>query len=1035
MSLSRSVTLLLLLVLVSSLRAQFVFEHFTTANGLPSDVVYSIHEDRHGYIWAGTETGLARLEGTRVRTFQHVRGDSTTLAHDQVNCLAEDVQGRLWLATMGGLSCYNEDHGTFRNFRILTDGNAAHQANRMLQVLCTGDSIVWVVSEQGIYRFHTRTSTFVDMEDRPAGAGPPGITHARCWLTEDKDRNGIWAATTEGLAFWDARTDRWTDHRNAPASERWAVRAAVQTPMLQGRDSLWYLDAKTYGICCYDLRTGRTLRFDSIDGRQNRFTMQWLSPDPNGGLWASLWTHRLFHRSAQGQWVEARPTANAPGTLRSGQVTATVRTRNGDRWFATDAGLAMLRTSSQAMRVVTLQGNSSRIQAVLPFGQDSALVGTVGDGVYALDMRTGSHANFRLDTLHTVNGSAHWPNQVYTMAMRDTASIRVINKQGIAVFDTRSRTYALDQRIMSQAPTGLGSGFTFAAEDEIGGTWLGSWSSGLFHIDERTGECIRVDTADGPYGRLPNGMALCWLRNAQDRCWLGLNEGGGLVRYVDGRFHVVRDAQGGNLGGVVRCMAQAPDGKLWLGTHEEGILVFDPTTNLSHWLNRRDGLPGIRIHAILFDKKGTAWVTTAQGIARRAEGAAGFRTVQLPTGLQQSSVGDALAEMPDGRILFGAGKYLVVLDPMLERVNTDPPQAVITTFRINDSIWFNEPHGRLAALEAGRKALTLELGATGTHGSTAPSFRYRLDQAAEWSMIGAAQRIDLFDLPTGDHRIEVEASANGVDWSLIPATVELEVLPPFWATWWFRSGAVVLVFACIFIGFRLYLRDRLRKERAFYEREQAVLTERVRIAGDMHDDLGAGLSALKLKSEMALRVEKDPLKREQLSGLAGTAGELIGSMRQIIWTMNQDQTSVEDLVVYTTSYARNYCEQNTLAIHVMAEGPWSTNQLSTEQRRNVFLVVKEALHNVVKHANATEVQVSMAWRDGLIVEIADNGVGLSRGAQGGQGNGLRNMEKRIKALGGSLVLNGRPEGGTSIRFQVTFAPTPNQGSIVVTSER
>jgi signal transduction histidine kinase len=261
------------------------------------------------------------------------------------------------------------------------------------------------------------------------------------------------------------------------------------------------------------------------------------------------------------------------------------------------------------------------------------------------------------------------------------------------------------------------------------------------------------------------------------------------------------------------------------------------------------------------------------------------------------------------------------------------------------------------------------------------------------------------------------------------------VLPPFWATWWFRGALILVLGGGLYLGMRSYVGERLRRERDRHERETAVLAERMRIAGDMHDDLGAGLSALKLKSEMALRVEKDPLKREQLGALANTAGELIGSMRQIIWTMNADQTSVEDLVVYTANYVRTYCEQNGLTPEVITGKQWPEVSLSTEQRRNIFLVVKEALHNVVKHANARTVRLVIAGGDELLVDVQDDGIGLPGHTLDSVGNGLRNMRKRIAALGGHLgmetgqVLPGDLKG-TRIRFRVPLPKADgNQRSI------
>jgi len=214
---------------------------------------------------------------------------------------------------------------------------------------------------------------------------------------------------------------------------------------------------------------------------------------------------------------------------------------------------------------------------------------------------------------------------------------------------------------------------------------------------------------------------------------------------------------------------------------------------------------------------------------------------------------------------------------------------------------------------------------------------------------------------------------------------------------------------------------RLRQEGTIAELEL-----RERLGRDMHDDLGAGLSALKLRSEMALRKETDPAQRELLRTLAGNAGDLMASMRQIIWAMNGGQASLEDLVVYTASHARTYLADSGLQAHVTSDGPWPGLQLDSETRRNVFLIVKEALHNVVKHAQAQAVQVVLRWENGLHVEVRDDGQGFS-GAEGG-GNGLRNMHKRAAMLGGTLEV--RSEGGTAIMLRVPLGPAPNLRSIV-----
>ncbi len=253
------------------------------------------------------------------------------------------------------------------------------------------------------------------------------------------------------------------------------------------------------------------------------------------------------------------------------------------------------------------------------------------------------------------------------------------------------------------------------------------------------------------------------------------------------------------------------------------------------------------------------------------------------------------------------------------------------------------------------------------------------------------------------------------------------------------SAVGLLILLGLYFGYRSRQRGKQRVAelevlRLQQERTIAELRIREEVGRDMHDDLGAGLSALKLRSEMALRKENDPEKRKFLSTLATTAGELIVNMRQIIWTMNADQGTLADLVVYIGNYARTYLDGNALRFELLAPEQVPEVMLSAQQRRNMLLVVKEALHNTVKHANATKVLVAMSTVEGLTISIVDNGEGLPRHADLGVGNGLRNMARRMEIVGGTFRVEtmGTEEtvevqSGTRLRFHMPLET--NKGSI------
>lgn len=207
----------------------------------------------------------------------------------------------------------------------------------------------------------------------------------------------------------------------------------------------------------------------------------------------------------------------------------------------------------------------------------------------------------------------------------------------------------------------------------------------------------------------------------------------------------------------------------------------------------------------------------------------------------------------------------------------------------------------------------------------------------------------------------------------------------------------------------------LELERSQGRKELEELWTRQRLSEEMHSEIGAGLEALKLRSELAMEVEADEAARRRLATLASMSSELLASLRQILWALDTGRSTLTEAVTYTAFYARTYAVQQGLRVTVSDPGDWPTIDLSIAQRRNCFLVVKEALHNVVKHARATEVEVRMYWNDGLTVEVKDNGRGLP-GSKTSSGNGLRNMRKRIEVVGGRFWIE--HQEGTTIRFRI-----------------
>jgi signal transduction histidine kinase len=239
---------------------------------------------------------------------------------------------------------------------------------------------------------------------------------------------------------------------------------------------------------------------------------------------------------------------------------------------------------------------------------------------------------------------------------------------------------------------------------------------------------------------------------------------------------------------------------------------------------------------------------------------------------------------------------------------------------------------------------------------------------------------------------------------------------PLWKKGWFITAVFLLLLFLLVWIIRFYYKQLLMKKATALEKEQAVEKERTRIATDMHDDFGAALSRIKFLSEKIQlnRNEKDSIQSD-LQKISFYSDEMADKMGEIVWALNQRYDSVGDLVSFSRSYASEFLQDKSITLHFFAEG-LSERKIHGEWRRNIFLVIKESLNNIVKHAQASEVWLRFEESDILNVSIRDNGIGIDTSHIRPFANGLENMRKRIAGIGGTIEI--RKENGTLIQLSV-----------------
>jgi signal transduction histidine kinase len=496
---------------------------------------------------------------------------------------------------------------------------------------------------------------------------------------------------------------------------------------------------------------------------------------------------------------------------------------------------------------------------------------------------------------------------------------------------------------------------------------------------------------------------------------------------------------------------------LWAGTEEGGLL---------HWSNgkfrrytMKDGLPSDSIVQVLGDAAGNLWLGTRAGIAR-IPGAALARFErgelnELPCSIYGKADGlltieSAMIFQPncwrgqDGTLFFAMANSVAAVQPGEIHINPQPPTVALEELRVDDqSVWPQHigtiltPSGttesRTAgqvpapAISVGPGRADLEFRYTGLSLSSPlrVRFKYKLEGLENaWNDAGGERKASYRHVPPGEYVFRVIACNSDGVCSEGGALLAVTVKPHFYQTVWFRGGTGLLAVAGLSFTVVITMRRRMCRRMEQLERQHALERERTRIAQDLHDDLGAGLTEIGLLGGLL----QDPArfstrKQEALERIVHRCRDLVMALDEIVWAVNPRNDSVNSLGGYLSRYAQGFLEPTSIRCRLEVQEVEPGHPLNSEQRHNLFLAFKEALTNVVRHSGATEVCIKISCKENrhLSICIEDNGHGLPP-AVGEDADGLINLRQRMKQIGGQCEIVSRPSGGVAVSLNLLLAP-------------
>lgn len=432
------------------------------------------------------------------------------------------------------------------------------------------------------------------------------------------------------------------------------------------------------------------------------------------------------------------------------------------------------------------------------------------------------------------------------------------------------------------------------------------------------------------------------------------------------------------------------------------------------------GLAKQKYTNLQLDGQGFLWLVSNDELIRFDTYKHQVRKTGIVEGMPVKGFADfARLKTSDGRIWMAGDHDLIVFSPNAINYFMEPSAIRINSIEVNDSIYFREnPLNPIEKIKLKYFENNVQINLTGvTHYfAQETKIHYRiLNGNNQWESIPNGEPIRLQGLSPQDYHLEIRSSnINGIQSQSRSLTIMVK--PPVWQRPWFQ---ILSVIASLLL-FILIIRSYAKKEvRLFQERQKAILQEKERISKDLHDELGAGLTDIHLTSELGQENEDQNTFSSTMEKINNKAISLMENMDHILWALDRDNDSLENLVYKMREYLQEYLEDKNIKSKFIGPDKVASVMINGEKRHSILSILKEVVNNAVKHAQCTEIRLLVTTKDECLdVQISDNGKGFDMQKRGG-GRGVNNIHQRVKAAGGSI--NCKSEIGKGTLYMMSFS--------------
>jgi signal transduction histidine kinase/ligand-binding sensor domain-containing protein len=994
----RLISLLTLLVFTccSQAIAQWsdIFSSYGIDDGLPQSSIWSIAQDRNGFLWVGTSDGVCRFDGYNFTTYRNDPNDSNSIFGGLYFRFYKDSANTLWVISQNGISLYNDIQDRFTK---IFSYNKEYGSTNYSCIFGEDAQYIWAgVADYGLVKIDKRTHKMISVKN-VVFSGPPQIpswqsgfickgkiwisgSNATCYVYDiitgkidtthlpllykmvDYNDSEVFAATLKNVILINKRTLR---HKIIPYNYGDQPDGVATDIFIASGTEI--VISSAYGLTYLDSRTFQMRRHiqSFTQGQKHSYTyVQCIYRDYSGNLWLGTNGGGLKKITAPYRHFKFYTSYSDGSNL----VKAIYADRRNIYVGYFDNGLDIFRRDSGFIKNVsmhTLHSPQNDLHAITALDSNN-LIFNLANQNFIYDYSLTGNRSLSLSPIsrQILPGFKTMENS-FPFFLKTDNIIYTLFKDYVISFDASTPTN-IKPAILYQF---TGESLKCAFKDSRGTIWAGS-DNGVFYVNK--GEAVKVALPEAVMAKTIN-----------------------------------EDAQG----------------NIWIGTIR-GIFVLDSNKKIQKFYGENNGLPNQFIYGILRDDDGNMWFSHNKGLSVYKYATNTFRHYTKEDGLQSNEFNTgAFFKADNGELFFGGINGTNSFYPNEVGENSYAPAVTVTSIKLfdeplkSDTTYWNI---HTLTLPYTQNSLSFEFAELEFTNPKNNRYAYIMDGLDNtWINAGDKRFARYAALPPGRYTFKVKAANNDGKWQANPTTILINIIPPFWQRVWFRLLCITFFIVCIGSIIILIQRIRHRKQIRLRELQQKIQLERERISRDLHDNVGTQLSLISNNIEWVahpLKVISEHEKAEKLQFANDSVRDIITTLRETIWALNKQQISLEEFSDKLKAFV-----QKQLSIYPQIELNYTEEIgqviiLGPSEALDLFRICQEAITNALKYAKAAVIDLKIQSKDGKYkIAVSDNGEGFDLNkVNSSVQNGLENMRYRARDIGCLIEINTLIDKGTSI---------------------